>query len=291
VLSSGSRNVRAAGSTGRYGRRVTSNLACVGLAVADRDALHQLIDSALRASELIGRRGACELYRWQDPSGARLVVAAERRTVVGFLPSFAGRTGARLAEVRVVNEDVVVADVIDETGEPATRLAAEIEQLHILPARPVEGPASIVALGVDVTIHATAQAFAASDASMLHDADDTREPPAHFVDNGWPWPPRMAAESFISYGVFDGGQPYARLNGLVLGADVRTVTATGQRFVAARVRSAGFKADVCLPADDSTVAPMPGSVIAGTVFLVVSMPDLPSPPQAGAKRSWLPWKR
>jgi hypothetical protein len=83
----------------------------------------------------------------------------------------------------------------------------------------------------------------------------------------------MAAESFISYGVFNDGdsaQAYARLNGVVLTADVRTVTATGQRFVASRVRSAGFQADVCLPADERTVAPPPGSVIDGTVFLVVS---------------------
>jgi hypothetical protein len=273
---------------------VTSNLACVGLAVADHDALHPLIDSALRTAELIGRRGACELYRWQDPSGARLVITVEDRTVVGFLPSFASRPGARLVEVRAVNEDVVVADVLDEAGEQVTRLAAELEQRRILPAGPVEGPASIVALGIDVTVHASAEAFATSDASVLHETEDPGDPPAHFIDNGWPWPPRMAAESFIPYGLFNDGaatQAYARLNGLVLTADVHTVAMTGQRFIAARVRSAGFEADVCMPAGESTGAPAVGSVVAGTVFLVASMPGLPLSPQACAKRSWLPWRR
>ena len=83
---------------------------------------------------------------------------------------------------------------------------------------------------------------------------------------------------------------YARLNGVVLGADVRTVTSTGQRFVAARVRCAGFEADVCLPAGAETTAPAPGSVVAGTAFLVASLPDLPLP-QESPGRSWRPWRR
>lgn len=40
-----------------------------------------------------------------------------------------------------------------------TRLAAEFEQRQRLPAGPVAGGASIIALGVAVTIHASAEAF------------------------------------------------------------------------------------------------------------------------------------
>jgi hypothetical protein len=169
-----------------------------------------------------------------------------------------------------------MADVVDEDGELLTRLAAEFEQRRFLPAEPVEGHASLVALGVDVTVHASADAFAASDASLVGDSP-AGEAPAHFVENGWPWPPRMAAESFISYGAFgtgDAANAYARLNGVVLTADIRTVALTGQRFMAARVRSTGFEAAVCLPADERTVAPATGAVIAGTVFLVGSLTDL-----------------
>jgi hypothetical protein len=266
---------------------VTSNLECVGLAVPDREAFHQLVSSAMDTAELIGRRGDRLLYRWQDPSGVRLVVSVQDGRIVDFLPSLAAEPGARLIAVRAVNEEVAVADVLDEGGELVTRLAAEFEQRAMFPDTAVEGRASIVALGVDTTVHASAEAFAESDASLLGGAE-AGEPPAHYVENGWSWPPRMAAESFISYGVFDAGesaQAYARLNGLVLAADTRTVAATGQRFTAARVRCAGFEADVCLPADERTVPPAPGSVIAGTVFLVASLPGLQLPYDTGVKRS------
>jgi hypothetical protein len=239
--------------------------------------MRQLIGSALETAGQIGSHGACVLYRWQDPSGVRLVIVVEGQQVVGFLPSFAGRPGARLAQVRAVNQDVVAADVLDQAGEQVTRLATELEQQRILPDGPLVGPASIVALGIDVSVHASAEAFAASDASLVSGAGNSGEAPKHFVDNGWPWPPRMAAESFISYGVFNSPETMhaqARLNALVLAADIRTVSMTGQRFIAARVRSAGFEADVCMPADESTAPPSPGNIVAGTVYLVASMPEL-----------------
>ncbi len=247
----------------------------------DDDALRRLISTALDTAESVGRRDDWVLYRWQDVSGARLLMATEGNRIVDVLPSFAGEPGARLTDVRAVNDDVAVADVIQDDGELVTRLAAEFEQRRMFPTGPVEGRASLVALGVDVTVHATAEAFAASDASLLSGSGDPGEPPPHFVANGWPWPPRTATESFISYGVFDAGestQAYARLNGVVLSATVRTVTATGQRFVAARVRCTGFEADVCLPADDQTVAPAPDSIIAGRTYLVASLPELQLPP-------------
>src|SRR3954464_7036337 len=60
-------------------------------------------------------------------------------------------------------------------------------------------------------------------------------------------------------------QPYARLDGTVLHAQRKTVVVTGQEFVAARVRTAGFGVDVCLPADGARPLPPAGGVIAGTV--------------------------
>ncbi|HTJ32684.1 MAG TPA: hypothetical protein VL738_05590 [Dactylosporangium sp.] len=256
--------------------------------------MHELLASALGTAEVIGRRGELVLYRWQDPSGARLVMCTEGAAIVDFLPSFAAEPGARLAGVRAANEDVAVADVVDDGGEVVTRLAAEFEQRRQLPAGPVGGRASIVALGVQATVHASEDDFAASDASLLGGAEEPGEPPAHFLENGWQWPPRMAAESFISYGVFNAGETaeaYARLNGVVLAADVRTVAATGQRFVAARVRCAGFEATVCLPADEHTTAPRPGAVIAGTMFLTASLPGLALPQEEPRRRFGLPWKR
>ncbi|MEU2610282.1 hypothetical protein ABZ570_01640 [Micromonospora sp. NPDC007271] len=276
---------------------MTSNLACVGLGVADRAGMRQLVSLALASAERLGEADGIAVLRWQDPSGARLVLGVRGDEVVDLLPSYAGTPGARLADVRAVNEDVVVADLVDDEGEQVTMLAVELEQRRLLPAATgtVGGPAGVVALGVDVTVYADAEAFDASDASRVGDADDPGEPPAHVVAEGWPWPPRMAAESFISYGVF--GEPaqaqaYARLNGTVLGARPLTVTATGQRFVAARVRTVGFEADVCLSAGDVRELPRPGNVIAGTVFLVGSLPVPAAADHAVPdRRSWLPWRR
>jgi hypothetical protein len=93
-----------------------SNLDCVGLAVPDREAMRLLIASDPDTPDLFGRRGERCLYRWQDPSGAPLLVTTEGGTIVDFLPSCPAGPGARLANVRAVNEDVAFADVLDDSG-------------------------------------------------------------------------------------------------------------------------------------------------------------------------------
>jgi hypothetical protein len=276
---------------------VTSNLDCVGLGVDSRAGLERLVDAALEDADLLGTVAGVKVLRWQDPSGARMVFGVRGKDVLTMLPSYAGMTGARLANVRAVNDDVAVADVLDEDGEQATMLALELEERHLLPAAlgPVGGPASVIALGVDAAMFADEAAFTASDASLVNErGDDDSEPPAHYAEQGWSWPPRMATESFISYGVF--GTPkkaeaYARLNGVVLHAQRRTVVATGQQFVVARIRSAGFEADVCLAASDCPDIPVAGNIVGGTVFMVGSLPFPLASTADTEKRSWLPWRR
>jgi hypothetical protein len=259
---------------------VASNLECVGLGVADRSDLRRLVSSALADARELGAVGGVSVLRWEDPSGARLVLAVRDREVLDLLPSFAGEPGARLGGVRAANDGVAIADVVDQDGEQAIMIAVELEQRRLLAvaAGPVAGLASVVALGVAVTVHADVGAFAASDASLLSiDAGEPGEPPAHVVERGLPWPPRMAAESLISYGVFgpaELAEAYARLNGTVLHVEQRTVAATGGRFAVARVRTVGLDVDLCLPAAQ---APKPGNVIGGTVFLVASLPFATSP--------------
>jgi hypothetical protein len=60
----------------------------------------------------------------------------------------------------------------------------------------------VTALGVSVSVYRDADAFAASTASLVgpQDADHT-EPPAHYAERGWAWPPQMAPQAFISHGV------------------------------------------------------------------------------------------
>lgn len=263
---------------------MASNLECVGLAVADAPELGRLIDRVHPAAGPVGSFDGVEVIRWHDPSGAGLVVGIEDRDITDLLPVFASTSGGRIADCRLVNESVASATVVDVDGEQLTAMAFEAEQYRQLLAlgRPVAGFARITALGVSVTVHADAETFADSPDSLLNpDADPTGPPPAHFVERNMPWPPRMASESFISYGVF--GDPaqstaHARLAGTVLRASHRICELTGQGFSVATVRTVGFETDLCLADTEHPSTPEPGNVISGTVFLtaVIDSPELPS---------------
>lgn len=109
---------------------------------------------------------------------------------------------------------------------------------------------------------------AASSASQIHPSPESApEPPAHYDG---PWPPRLAAESFISHGLFaDIAQNRSRacLSGTVLHARHHVCVLTGQPFTTAAVRTAGFSTDLCLGAGEHPNMPVPGNIISGTVFL------------------------
>jgi hypothetical protein len=259
---------------------MTSNMSCVGLRVGEDPAEIGKLLASPSPVEMLGEWRGTRLARWQDESGARLVISYNYRDGVDFLPSFAAASGARLAQVAQLTDDLATADVVDADGDQLTAMTFELEQRLFL-SGPVDGFAGITALGLDVTVHADAAAFAAADASLLNpDADPDSEPPAHFVELGWAWPQRLAAESFMSYGIFagpDDASAHARLSGVVRHADRRTVAATGQDFTAARVQTVGFEATVCLDATDHPTVPQPGQVIPGTVYLVASLDSLTAP--------------
>jgi hypothetical protein len=253
---------------------MASNLAAVGLAVSSEEELNKLIQSMSHDFKLLGSAAGIDVWRWEDPSGARLVVSTMGDAIRAFTPSFAGSPGARLTAVQSVNDDVSRADVVDESGELLTALALEIEQRDLVRGARVTGNASLVAFASEISLHADADAFAASPESLLDAAGAQSEPPPHFLEQGCTWPPRMGSESFISYGVFEHPETataFARLHGTVVSTDVRTNSLTGQRFVVAHVRSSGFEADLCMSAAEHPDVPAPGSVVGGTVFMVASM--------------------
>jgi hypothetical protein len=264
---------------------VASNLACVGLDVADEDEFAALVESVLPEAEPLGSRRGTTVLRWEDRSGARLIVTALRNELIAVLPSFAGAPGAQLANVAPLGEELVSVDVVQD-DELVTRAGIDLEQRPLV-TKGLAGLASIVALGVDVGVYSDPEAFARSDASLL--GEPTDEPaPEHYAEAELEWPPRFSAESFLSHGLFATEEPptaHAWLAGTVLDASSRLVERTGQRFVAVRVRTVGFDADVCLPEPKHQEVPTPGQVVAGTVYLVGS---LESAAQAGrGPRQWL----
>src|SRR5271166_1201019 len=185
-----------------------------------------------------------------------------------------------LAGCRLLHETIAFAKVVDSDGRQLTAMAFEAEQYRQLLAhgQQVSGPARITALGTDVTIYPDAEAFAASPASQIHPPPESAsEPPPHYRERGWPWPPGLGAESFISLGLFADiarNRSRARLSGTVLEANRRVSGLTGQPFTVAAVRTAGFTADLCLAASEHPDMPVPGNIISGTVFLSATI-DVP----------------
>ena len=265
---------------------MASNLACVGLAVPDGAELLSFVNQVIPFAERLGKAGGVDVVRWEDQSGARLVLGLTRGgDVADLLPSFAATPSARLAWIDYVSPEVASAAVVDDEGEQVTAFTIEFELNRLLRKSPAvrEGIAGVTALGVEVEVFASEEAFAASPASLLDPDGEAGELPAEDIDGT---PLRMAPESFLSYGIFDEDDPsaYARLAGTVLEADVRTVELTGQRFVHALVRTIGFDAHVCFPAGDGDVAPSPGAILGGTVFLVGAMARPPASERS--RRRW-----
>ena len=173
---------------------MASNLACVGLDVADEEAFAALVESVIPEAETLGSRRGSTVLRWEDRSGARLVVTTRRNEIVSVLPSFAGTPGARISNVEPIGDELVSIDVVED-DELATRAGIDLEQRPLL-RRGVGGLASIVALGVDVRVFSDAKTFAQSDASLL--GEPTDEPaPDHYAEAGLEWPPRFGAESTV----------------------------------------------------------------------------------------------
>ena len=260
---------------------MTSALACVGLSVRDEAELSSLVTRAWRTVRETGVYGGVHVGRWQDASGAVLILGWRSGELVDFVPAYAAASGGLLSECRLINDFVAVAEVVDAGGQQVTATAFEAEQYRQLLAlgRRVSGPARITALGVDVQVYPDADAFAASPGSQLDPSADPAGPPPRDREQGWPGPPRLAAESFISYGIFaDPAQarPHACLSGTVLSAGRRVCALTGQPFTAAAVRTAGFEADVCLAGSAYPHLPAPGTIISGTVVLSAAI-DAPLP--------------
>lgn len=257
---------------------MASNMACVGLDVPDVDGLNALLGEIWPRTTVLAVVDGLVIRRWEDASGARIVLAGRDGTVERFMPSFAGVPGALLRDVFALTDEVSAADVVLD-GETATRLAIELEERDLVRGRTVAGEASIVLLGTGVEVFADEAAFMRSPASLLTPGKEPEgEPPPDLAERGIAWPMRVAAESFMSMGLFSSSfagaasaTADARMAGTVLAAERRAVAVTGQSFVVARVRCIGFEADLCLPAPADGAVPEPGNVIAGDVFAVGSL--------------------
>lgn len=236
---------------------MSSTLGCIGLGVPDEAAMAALVDRLLPDATVVAEDEGLTALRWRDPSGASVTFTVRGDELLDLVPSYVAQVGARLGGL-APHGGYVYADVLE--GEvTVTRLAADLAQ-GLISQAPEQVDASVVALGVEVSLHPDDAAFAASDASRLGGGDT-----------------RLAAESFVAYGLFgepDGGEAFVFLAGTVLSVATQTNTATDHAFHAVHVRTAGFTATVCLDAAEHPTAPEPGSIVAGTCYLVLDVPTL-----------------
>ena len=246
---------------------MSSALACVGLAVSDDAEFSLLLKHALTGIREIGTFGGVYVGRWQDDSGAALILGLHDGEIADFTFAYAGTSGGLLADCRLIYQSIAWAKVNDADGQQVTAMAFEAQQYRQLLAlgHRVSGPARITALGIDVTIYPDSAAYTASPDSQV--PGTAPEPPPDYTG---PWPPRLAAESFISHAALADSPQYqsrGRLSGTVLNATRHVCALTGQPFTVAAVRTAGFTADLCLAAGDHPEVPEPGTIISGTVVL------------------------
>lgn len=248
----------------------SSTLGTIGLATEDQAAFQALVLEADKRAQHEQIVRNVKVRRWEDESGAGVVLAwrgQERRPeLVSFMPAYAALSEVRLAQAHPVREPITVANVLDADGTHVTALAAELEQYRHLVAQgqPVDGPARISAFGLSVRVYPDEDAFRAAPEGTAPEGtsdeaknDDLSEPVA-----------------FTPFGAFAEpakAQPHARLTGTVLKAERRINRLTGQPFTVAITRTAGFEADVCLSGQEHPEIPAPGAIITGVVSLFVSL--------------------
>ncbi len=252
---------------------MSSTLGCIGLAVDDADVLDALVGRLLPDARVVASSGDLRARRWTDPTGASLTMTVRQQdgdddsgVLVDLVPSYVDSVGAAGVRVGALvgHGRTLAADLVDAAGQTVTRIACDLAQ-SIVAEVTEPRDARITALGLQVVVHADAEAFAASDESLL----GTPEPGQEAT--------RFATESLLAYGLFgdpDTAEPTAFVSGTVLSVTSHVSTELEQGFHAVRVSTVGGSVTVCLATAEHPEPPEPGAVVSGICFLVLDVPDL-----------------
>ena len=171
---------------------MSSALACVGLAVSDEAELDRMLKSVYPDVREIGFFDGVHVGRWQDDSGAALILGLHAGELVDFSPVYSGTSGGLFTGCRLLHESIAFAKVVDADGHQLTAMAFEAEQYRQLRA-----------LGTDVSIYPDADAFANSPASQIPRSAPHLKPPRNprrtTTGPGQPgWPPSPSSPTAYS---------------------------------------------------------------------------------------------
>ena len=252
---------------------MASALACVGLAVSDEDEVQWLVTSAHRAIRETGIFGGVRVGRWQDDSGAALILGWQSGELLDFAPAYTAASGGLLADCRLINESVAFAKVVDADGHQLTAMTFEAEQYRHLLAlgHQVSGSARITALGVDVIVYPDADVFAASPGSQLDPSRRIRHRTSAALQRE-----RLALAAPAGRRVLHllrrvrrPGPGRAACPPVRHRPERRPPCLRAHRAALHRRRGPHrrIRGDLCLAGSDHPEVPVPGNIISGTVVL------------------------
>jgi len=239
---------------------VVGHFEAIGIRVTGEDEFAERVVSLVNAGT--ARRIAPKIseHVWTDPSGARLVAQVRNGSVEYLLPSLAATTPAvPVRNVRLVDDETAMLDLLDDVdGQLVCPVAVELEDRAVLAhsgGRLESGSLVLAALAEEVTVHADAEAYSASQ-----------------DDDG----PQFAADHFIPSGTFSLAEPspgwvpsaHALFAGEVIEAETPVNTVTGTAFHRIRVRTIdAIELDVAIATTEVGQPPARGNVVTGTFFL------------------------
>ncbi|MBE1577860.1 hypothetical protein ACFORH_11745 [Amycolatopsis roodepoortensis] len=243
---------------------MSSHFDAIGIGVTSQEEFGERVVSLISAgtARQVGKKTSEHV--WTDPSGARLVAQVRKGEIDFLLPCLAGTAPAvPVSDVHLVDDETAMLDLLDGVhGEMVCPVAVELEDRAVLAhsgGRLESGSLVLAALAEDITVHADADAYYASQ-----------------DDDG----PKFAADHFIPSGIFSPEEPspgwtpsaHALFAGEVLKAETPVNTATGKAFHRIRVRTiAEIELDVAVAATDLERPPAPGNIVTGTFFLTGSL--------------------
>lgn len=233
---------------------MSSHFAAIGIGVTNQDEFGERVVSLISAGSARQIATKISEHVWTDPSGARLVAQVRDREIEFLLPCLAGTTPAvQVRDVRLLDGETAMLELLDGVdGELVCPIAVELEDRAVLASsggRLENGSLVLAALAEDVTVHADAEAYFASQ-----------------DDDG----PKFAADHFIPSGTFSIAEPsaHALLAGEVVEIETPVNTVTGTAFHRIRVRTiAALELDVAIATTDLEQPPVPGNIVTGTFFL------------------------
>ncbi|MBE8519652.1 hypothetical protein ILP97_19480 [Amycolatopsis sp. H6(2020)] len=260
---------------------MSSHFEAIGIGVSSEDEFGERVVSLIGAGTTRQIAKKISEHVWTDPSGARLVAQVRAGKIEFLLPSLAGTTPAvPVRDVRLVDDETAMLELLDDIeGHLVCPIAVELEDRAVLAhagGRLDTGSLVLAALAEDVTVHADAEAYYASQ-----------------DDDGL----KFAADHFIPSGAFPLADPppgwtpsaHALFAGEIIEAETPVNTVTGTAFHRIRVRTiAAIELDVAIAATDLERPPARGNIVTGTLFLTGSLGLRPPDPAENSRkrRSW-----